>query len=573
MRLPCRESGGLAMLMLCLSAIACRAPLTDVSQTEKGSSVSRGTGGQAAGSVRPALNRRALLVGVDNYLNVPKLRFCGADMRSLAKRLENSGFPKANILTLHDASAAAEVRPSKANIERELEAVLRSRVPGDLVLIAFSGHGQKIGPQSYLCPSDARWGEPATLISLDGIYQRMQDCPAGMKLMLVDACRNDPRPNSEKGATGPALEFATALAPPPGIVLLQSCSAGEISREAEEFGHGVFMHFVLQGLQGSADADRNGRVSLSELYGYAARSTQGYVKQAFDSKQTPSIRGDFSEFELADVGVPTSISPTQAGPTTPNQYVNAIGMKMVLIPAGQFIMGSPSSGESARANEKPAHLVKITDPFYLSACEVTRGQFRQFVSEAGYRTLAERERDRTSLLAEKPRTWLDPGIDQSDDHPVVCVTWEDAQAFCAWLSRRFARRHRLPTEAEWEYAARAGGGSDATPSPDDLDRSAWYFANTPDGRTHPVAQKAPNPWGLCDMLGNASEWCADWYGDDYYARSPQEDPFGPDRGDYRVARGGWFHAASAASCRPAVRFGHKPSACYNALGFRVAMNL
>src|SRR5262249_37756723 len=137
--------------------------------------------------------------------------------------------------------------------------------------------------------------------------------------------------------------------------------------------------------------------------------------------------------------------------------------------------------------------------------------------------------------------WRNPGFEQTDDHPVVVVTRGDAQAFCDWLSKKEGRYYTLPTEAQWEYACRAGSRSRFSFGDNEgqLPEHAWIVSNS-DHKTHPVGKKKPNAWGLFDMHGNAAEWCLDWYDRDYYARSPRNDPPGPLEGKNVVCRGsGW----------------------------------
>ncbi len=227
----------------------------------------------------------------------------------------------------------------------------------------------------------------------------------------------------------------------------------------------------------------------------------------------------------------------------PVEYTSSLGMKFRLIPPGTFIMGS--SGEEidrclkinegnrtgaergwheARINsEAPAHEVEITQPFYLGATHVTVGQFRQFVDATKYPMWDDR--------------WEKPGWDQTDDHPVVFVAWNDAVDFCDWLSRMEGQDYRLPTEAEWEYSCRAGTTTRYWFGDDDgeLSRHGWFNANS-QGRTHPVRQFAPNPFGLYDMHGNAWQWCLDGHDPNFYKSSPRKDPQGD--GDGRLIRGG-----------------------------------
>ena len=158
--------------------------------------------------------------------------------------------------------------------------------------------------------------------------------------------------------------------------------------------------------------------------------------------------------------------PGDTGGQAQKTTTNSIGMKLVLIPAGEFLMGSPDGDKRAPANEKPQHSVRITRPFYLGATEVTRGQFRRFVDDTGYRTEAEQDgkgaagwnKEANRWESNNPKfTWLNPGnFGQTDEHPVVDVSWKDAVAFADWLGRKERQTYRLPTEAEWEYACRAG---------------------------------------------------------------------------------------------------------------------
>jgi formylglycine-generating enzyme required for sulfatase activity len=224
------------------------------------------------------------------------------------------------------------------------------------------------------------------------------------------------------------------------------------------------------------------------------------------------------------------------------------GGDMVLIPAGEFIMGSPD-GEGYD-DEHPQHAVFV-DSFYLGKYEVTFEQYDLFCEQTG---------------RSKP---YDHGWGRGK-RPVMNVSWDDAAAFCDWLSERSGERYRLPTEAEWEYACRAGTTTQFSfgDSARDLDFYAWHRGNA-GRRTHPVGTLIANPWGLHDMYGNVWEWCSDWYGKSYYTSVPQRNPTGPPNGEYRVRRGGsWYYFAG--SLRSADRDGATPDATFYALGFRCA---
>lgn len=293
-------------------------------------------------------------------------------------------------------------------------------------------------------------------------------------------------------------------------------------------------------------------------------------------------------------------------------------MKLVLAPSGEFMMGSDESPKAlAKAypqygrerfldlvDEAPVHKVRITRPFYLGQHEVTVGQFRKFVEASGYKP--ESEADGTGGYGNNPDydpeksergdafegrnpkySWRNPGFKQGDDHPVVNVTWNDAVAMSKWLSEKEGEKYRLPTEAEWEYAARAGtrtryhSGND----PQSLLKVANTFAadtmmSWPQWKNHalagsdgfkftaPVGSFAPNMLGLYDMHGNVWEWCADWYGDHYYAQSPVNDPPGPASGKVRVRRGGSWHTWSFYA-RSSYRNWNSPETRYTLVGMRL----
>ncbi len=259
------------------------------------------------------------------------------------------------------------------------------------------------------------------------------------------------------------------------------------------------------------------------------------------------------------------------------------------VPAGKFLMGSPGT-ESGRSVAERQHEVEITRPFYIGKTEVTRRQFRAFRDESKYKTIAEREKWALGLfkgkwIVTKEARWDKPGFGQDDDHPVTCVTRGDALMFCRWASRKKHRKVRLPTEAEWEYACRAGtvtrfsfGDSD-----DDLheygnyaDKSAMKLvrADNKHDDGHDKTAKArsckPNQWRLYDMHGNVAEWCLDYYG--IFPTETVRDPKGPERGKYRLARGGAWDKLPAA-CRSAARLRLPEEYRAGNVGFRVVVEI
>ena len=233
---------------------------------------------------------------------------------------------------------------------------------------------------------------------------------------------------------------------------------------------------------------------------------------------------------------------------------DGVKLRMILIPAGEFLMGSPDSDKDAFDGEHPQHRVRITKPFYLGKYPVTQEQWQ-------------------AVMGNNPSYFKGP------KNPVEQVSWDDCQEFLKKLNAKLGSLHpgnlpegagefRLPTEAQWEYACRAGSTTRYCFGDDEstLGDYAWYNANS-GSTTHPVGEKKPNAWGLCDMHGNVWQWCRDWYGG--YADSGTDDPTGPATGSYRVLRGGGW-SGGAGFCRSAGRGGYSPVIRCRDLGFRVS---
>jgi sulfatase modifying factor 1 len=286
--------------------------------------------------------------------------------------------------------------------------------------------------------------------------------------------------------------------------------------------------------------------------------------------------------------------PRVAAPGDAKEWTNSIGMKFVRIEPGKFMMGTPENEPGRYPNER-LHEVRITRAYLLGKYEVTRDQFRVFINDPGYNTDAETQGFAllwTGKGWEKRSggSWRDVGFEQTDDHPVVSMSWNDAVAFVRWLSRKERRQYRLPTEAEWEFACRAGTQT-AYPWGDNPDDGGG-FANAADQNarrrvpnyvtafrwddgfvyTAPVGRFKPNPWGLFDMVGNALEWCSDYYGP--YPAGETLDPKGPAQGDQngsRVLRGGsWTNRPL--DIRTGFRHWHAANYQLNVIGFRLALD-
>ncbi|MBX7221400.1 MAG: SUMF1/EgtB/PvdO family nonheme iron enzyme [Blastocatellia bacterium] len=253
---------------------------------------------------------------------------------------------------------------------------------------------------------------------------------------------------------------------------------------------------------------------------------------------------------------PARIIQPPPKPVEPRVFKNSLGMEFVLIPIGPFQMGSSEKDvqrafQTARSvNERvlelwfraetPRHEVLISRAYYLGKYLVTQREWQAVMG-------------------------TNPSFFKDDDLPVEQVSWNDCQEFIAKLNaRQDGSQYRLPSEAEWEYACRAGTTGDYA---GELEKLGWYWENS-GIKTHPVGKKDPNNWGLYDMHGNVSEWCQDWYDQSYYRSSPGMDPLGPQAGTYRVIRGGGWRTR-AVYCRSALRLWHPPVNRYHALGFRL----
>jgi formylglycine-generating enzyme required for sulfatase activity len=273
-------------------------------------------------------------------------------------------------------------------------------------------------------------------------------------------------------------------------------------------------------------------------------------------------------------------------PKEKEMLVNSLDMHFIRIRPGNFMMGSPET-EPGRSSDEILHRVTLTRHFFMQQTEVTVRQFKRFVHATGYRTEAEKSggcwitssgnrwRQKSGTSWQRPRTGpLD------EDLPVVCVTWNDAAAFARWLSKKEHRIYRLPTEAQWEYAGRAGTSTSFSTGRclstnaanyakiDRKYRDCTVVFNETRRRPIKAGLLLPNPWKLYNMHGNVSEWCLDWYG--FYPSDSATDPTGPSTGNERVMRGGHWQA-SAAECRLAKRRRFPPGIASDVVGFRLVM--
>ena len=394
------------------------------------------------------------------------------------------------------------------------------------------------------------------------------------RVVFLDACRNTPDdepPRLRKKSLGTGIpEFGDSA----GTWILYSTGLGRVSYESAILGQGIFTYWLLEGLSGAA-ANRNNIVTFRNLSEYVTRNCDKTAGK-YSSAQTPSVDGEHH----GDIALTlTSLIEFPPG----YRWVDPLlGIEFSYIPSGIFLMGSPIH-ESWHRDHERQHEVIFDRGFWISAKEITKRQFQSFITDSGYETEAEqkgfsRRGDGSKIQS---LTWEDSG---EDSNPVVHVSWNDARAFCRWLGRRVNKPIHLATEAQWEYAARAGtststyqgdlreAGRCLAPELSDI---SWYCGNS-EGRAQPVGRKKPNEWGLYDMLGNVAEWvydAADWDAErkavvtGSYLEDSSRNPINT-IGSGQVIRGcGW--GSRARDCRVAHRDVLDPSERNEGLGFRI----
>ncbi|MFO0810466.1 MAG: caspase family protein [Gemmataceae bacterium] len=240
----------------------------------------------------PAGGKYALLVGVDKYdpAELRSLQYPGRDVTVLAETLTKVGYQNVTLMTSDRGQ-----RPTARNVIAALDRVLMDRRPGDSVLVAFAGHGVQFRneEQVFFCPADAKLDDRETLVSLSRVYKQLGDCPAGFKLLISDACRNDPSP-TRSASRSKSVELESKTRPqrmklPSGVVALFSCAEGQVAFESERLKHGVFFHHVIEGLKGAADLNGDGKVTINELQDYLPTVVGEFVAKEFGNSQQPNF--------------------------------------------------------------------------------------------------------------------------------------------------------------------------------------------------------------------------------------------------------------------------------------------
>ena len=489
----------------------------------------------------------ALLIGINRYPHLPKrkqLHYADFDAEELRDELIlHYGFPPDHIHLLLTEKA------SKAAIEKELSGLANKKRVGknDRILIFFSGHGQTVelpnkGAMGFLIPSDAEvdLADPTnagpyldTCIRMDSIWGLLQASPAKHALLLADACFGGllvKQPRSLEKITPKVLAALSERRS------RQAMSGGDSGQETEErpgLAHGVFTSKLLDELRARATTPDD-VFTASELH----NSVQRLVENFTESKQIPQFGDDDTAGDF--LFITTRPQPVES---KINGKDNA---EMIKIPRGDFTMGS-DEGDS---DEKPVHHVNL-DEYWIYKTPVTVAQYQKYSTAT-----------RKGMPEAPDWEWEGHG-----DHPIVNVSWDDADAYCR------EQGTRLPTEAEWEKAAR---GTDRHKFPwgntfnaSLLQTTKKALSNTltalPVGSLHDMA----SPYGVLDMSGNVFQWVADWYDQDYYKKNLQvPNPVGPDTGTLHVLRGGPWTNHSPENFRVAKRNSYPTANSMNTIGFR-----
>jgi formylglycine-generating enzyme required for sulfatase activity len=509
------------------------------------------------GALSFAQQKYALVIGNGNYANITKLNNPVNDANDMAAALQGLGF------TVDKLTNATQNQMINAVTQ------LKNRLSANKNSYGFfyyAGHGVQSNGENFLIPVNANIQSesylPQMALSVEALLKELNQAGNSLNVVVLDACRDNPFSWKRSGSRG----LTVVESQPSESIIVFATSAGSSAMDGTG-KNGLFTGHLLTHL-------KTPDLEVTEVF----RLTMGDVARSSNNEQRPAIYNQFSG--KAYLG-------SQPAPTG----------NMVRINGGSFQMGSSFFNalfNSSKDYERPQHKVTIS-PFYMGRYQVTVGDFRRFVNATGYKTDAEKNGGGKVWTGEdfekKPdANWKNPYFSQDDNSPVVFVSWFDAVQYCNWLSAQeglapvyaikgedvtwnySANGYRLPTEAEWEYACRAGTTTDFSTGNKITTNQANYNDNVE--RTTAVGSFAPNPWGLYDMHGNVDEWCWDWY--NVYSSKDQTDPRGPSERPERTSweravRGGSWddHSEWLRSARRNWKFADDPR---NTVGFRIVRN-
>ncbi len=497
--------------------------------------------------------RLALVIGNKDYAVGP-LKNPLNDAEAMASALGGLGFKVTLVRNLR-----------RDDIGRTVEAFANTIRPGDDVLVFYAGHGLQVKGVNYLPAVDARIQVESDValnsLNLNELLQRLDEARAGVRLFLIDACRDNPY---SRGFRSTARGLARVEGAPSGTLMHFATRPGGVADDGKG-NNGLYTGELLKHL----------RTPGLPVESMLKRVASG-VRQASNGSQQPwtegALDGEFYFAGSAGGGtavasiVPEAVqapSPRPAAPAVqspavapppaaslqPGQVVQDCDVcpRLVVIPGGRFVMGSPANEPGRFGDEGPQRTVEV-GLFLLGETEVTQGQWK-------------------AVMGSNPSHFNDCG----DDCPVERVSWNDAQEYVRKLSERTGKRYRLPSEAEWEYAARAGSVTAWSFGNEEgrLGEHGWFNGNS-GSKTQRAGSRKANAWGLHDMHGNVLEWVQDVWHDDY-AGGPTDGSAWMAGGDQarRVLRGGsWYGAPQG--LRSAIRNGYTPASRSNVTGFRIA---
>ena len=489
----------------------------------------------------PAPSRKAFLILNGDYQKLARVSSAHPDAAVLREALTKAGF---SVTVFENCTTRALARAVTEEFATKIG-------PGDDLLVFFAGYAVQSGEaRNFLLPVDF---DPQSKADLEGralkltrIQQEMEDGKARLKIIVVAATPNEMLPGlsnpdlSESSET--AVLFASAPAPAagsPGFV------AAAFARAIQQPGSALMQ--TLSAVQKEVLEKTGNRPSVTNNLTGESLTHPFYFVEPPPPPPPPPVKETVRE-----VAPPPAIDLM-----TKAAQVNRVDRKeYAFIPKGTFQMGcvpSEAKKDQCEENEKPRHEVRITHDLWMGATEVTIDAYNKFVEDNRGR--------------KKPQApfWKPPA-----DHPVVDVNWDAAAAFCRWVGGR------LPSEAEWEYAARGGTDGEVYPFNSENSRDKANFDGT-QGNDHykytaPVKSFDHNGFGLYDMAGNVWEWTGDWFGRTYYAESPpRDDPKGPASGTERVVRGGSFYSDPAKHLRISFREKYPPQKGQDRVGFRCVL--
>ena len=583
----------------------------------------------ASGNVQ----RVALVIGNSAYQGAPLANPVN-DARAMAVRLRSFGFD----VMLRENLKAREI----GGTYREFRSKIK---PGAVALVFYAGHGIQVKGQNYFPAVDSDIASeedvPLQSLNLGTLLDNMEEARAGVSLVFLDACRDNPfarrfRSASRglakvEAASGTLIHYATK----PGSVAADGEGKNGTYTEAllAQMSSPLPVELMLKQVTNAVVTKTKGRqepwvegslrgdfyfnfqtVTATQSQTGAAADPSANDRALWeavrDSKDMNEIRAYLDQFpkglfagvanaRLKALSAPVA-PPVQVASVVPNIAATrpqaaqgalasmtrgtvfrdcADCPEMVVIPAGSFTMGSPQSEASRDNDEGPQHSVRIPRSIAMGKFEVTRGQFARFVQESGYSAGSGcYVWDGKQWNNDASKDWRNTGFAQSDEDPVACVNWNDAKAYVEWLARKSGQRYRLPSEAEWEYGARAGTttafsfGDRITPQLANYGTTVSYagspVATTP-RKTVPVGSYAPNAFGLYDVHGNVFEWTEDCYNANYNGAPSDGAAWTSGDCGRRVLRGGaWF--LNPQFLRSALRVNLHPTIRYDHFGFRLA---